>query len=87
MTLNASAEKGAFGSGSRVTSSSVPGMVPAAGWTSRGDGSRSMMASSSGWTPLFLKEEPHSTGVIAIASTAVRIAPTSRSFGISSPSR
>ncbi len=87
MTLKASAENGALGSGSRTTSSSVPGMVPAAGWTSRGDGSRSMMASSSGWTPLFLNDEPHRTGVIAMASTAVRIAATRRSFEISSPSR
>jgi hypothetical protein len=87
MTLKASAEKGAFGSGSRTTSSSVPGMVPAAGCTSSGDGSRSMTASSSGWTPLFLNEEPQSTGVMAIARTAVRIAARRRSFEISSPSR
>ena len=46
-----------------------------------------MTASSSGWTPLFLNEEPQSTGVMAIARTAVRIAARRRSFEISSPSR
>ena len=45
------------------------------------------MASSRGWTPLFLNEEPQSTGVIAMASTAARIAETRRSAVISSPSR
>ncbi len=46
-----------------------------------------MTASSRGWTPLFLNEEPHSTGVISIASTAARIAFTRRSVSISPPSR
>ncbi len=87
ITLNASAENGPFGSASRVISSSVPGTVPAAGSTSSGDGSRSTTASSSGWTPLFLNDEPQSTGVIVIASTAARMASTRRSFSISWPSR
>ena len=42
-----------------------------------------MTASSSGCTPLFLKLEPHSTGVILFASVAARIASLSRSAGIS----
>ena len=87
MTLNASAANGPLGSDSRVISSSVPGTVPTAGRTSSGDGSRSTTASRRGWTPLFLKEEPQSTGVIAMASTAVRIAATMRSLSSSSPSR
>ena len=33
-----------------------------------------MTASSSGWTPLFLNDEPHSTGVSLISSVALRIA-------------
>ena len=67
MTLNASAENGAFGSASRVISSAVPGTRPTAGSTSSGEGSRSMTASSRGWTPLFLKDDPHSTGVMEMA--------------------
>ena len=44
-------------------------------------------ASSSGWTPLFLNQDPHSTGVRAIASVALRIAPLSSGTGISASSR
>ena len=40
-----------------------------------------MTASSSGCTPLFLKLEPHSTGVILISSVALRIAAFRRSTG------
>ncbi len=87
MTLNANAEKGAFGSASRVISSAVPGTSPTAGSTSSGEGSRSMTASSRGWTPLFLKDDPHSTGVMEMLSTAARMAATNRSLSISRPSR
>ena len=42
-----------------------------------------MTASSSGCTPLFLKDEPHSTGVSLSSSVALRIAALRRSAGIS----
>ncbi len=88
MTLKASAANGPFGSAPRVTdSSSRPGTTPSAGRTSRGEGRKSMIAFSSGWTPLFLKDEPQSTGVMVLASTAARMAATRRSASISSPSR
>ena len=38
-----------------------------------------MIASSSGWTPLFLNAEPHSSGVIERSSVAARIAAFSAS--------
>ena len=46
-----------------------------------------MTASSSGWTPLFLNEEPHSTGVSWLESVAWRIALLSVSTGTSASSR
>ena len=46
-----------------------------------------MTASSSGCTPLFLKDEPHSTGVSLVDSVALRIAFLSASSGISASSR
>ena len=46
-----------------------------------------MTASSSGCTPLFLKDEPHRTGVIWLESVALRMASTSRGAGISCSSR
>jgi hypothetical protein len=42
-----------------------------------------MTASSSGWTPLFLKAEPQKTGVSSMSSVAWRIAALRRSTGIS----
>ena len=44
-------------------------------------------ASSSGCTPLFLKLEPHSTGVIVMSSVALRIAALRRSTSIASSAR
>ena len=46
-----------------------------------------MTASSSGCTPLFLKLEPHSTGVSAMSSVALRIAALRLDTGISWSSR
>ena len=51
--------------------------MPSTGGTSSGLGRKSITASSSGCTPLFLKDEPHSTGVSLISSVALRIAATS----------
>ena len=45
-----------------------------------------MTASSSGCTPLFLNEEPHSTGVSLVDSVALRIAAFSVSAGTSASS-
>ena len=42
-----------------------------------------MTASSRGWTPLFLKDEPHSTGVSLVERVAARIAFLSTSTGTS----
>ena len=46
-----------------------------------------MTASSSGCTPLFLNDEPHSTGVSWLESVALRMAATSCGAGISCSSR
>ena len=46
-----------------------------------------MTASSSGCTPLFLKAEPSSTGVIEMSSVAARMAAFSWSCSISSSAR
>ena len=46
-----------------------------------------MTASSSGCTPLFLNEEPHSTGVSLVESVALRIACLRTLLGISASSR
>ncbi len=54
---------------------------------STGLGRKSTIASSIGWTPLFLNALPHSTGVIALAMVARRIAATSCSSVGSVPSR
>ena len=61
--------------------------MPSIGGTSSGLGRKSSTASSSGCTPLFLKDEPQSTGVSLMSSVALRIAATSFSFGISASSR
>ena len=90
MILNASAANGAESSAARVASRSSPprtGSRPMTGWTSSGDGRYAMTASSSGCTPLFLKDEPHSTGVIWLESVALRMAATSSGVGISCSSR
>ena len=47
----------------------------------------SITASSRGCTPLFLKAEPHSTGVIEMSSVALRMSAISRSEEISFSSR
>ncbi len=44
-----------------------------------------MTASSSGWTPLFLKAEPASTGVTVLSSVAARSARFNIS-GVTAPS-
>ena len=46
-----------------------------------------MTASSSGCTPLFLKAEPHSTGVMEMSSVALRMSSRSRSGSICFSSR
>ena len=91
MILKASAENGsssdAWRTAARSSSSPLTGSWPSTGGTSSGEGRKSITASSSGCTPLFLKDEPHSTGVILISSVALRMALTRRSFGISCSSR
>ena len=93
MTLKASAAKGAFSSAGRSVSRPSPsspflgGSMPTMGGTSSGDGSSSTIASRSGCTPLFLKEEPQSTGVILMSMVARCSEETIRSWGISSSLR
>src|SRR3712207_2598380 len=90
MILNASALNGSSSEALRTDSRSSPpltGSTPVTGGTSSGLGRKSMTASSSGCTPLFLKDEPHRTGVIWLESVAARIAATRRSLGISCSSR
>ena len=62
MILNARAENGASSLVGRVSGSSLSILWPLTSGTSIGDGRKSITASSSGCTPLFLKAEPHSTG-------------------------
>ena len=90
MILKASAANGSESSAWRSagrSSSPLTGSRPSTGGTSSGLGRKSMTASSSGWTPLFLNEEPHRTGVSLISSVALRIAARSSSAGISASSR
>ncbi len=90
MILKASAENGSESSAWRSASRSSPpltGSRPVTGGTSSGEGRYAMTASSSGCTPLFLKELPHRTGVSWLESVALRMAATSRGAGISCSSR
>ncbi len=48
--------------------------MPVAAGMSSGDGRKSTTASSIGWTPLFLKAEPHSTGTNENDSVPLRMA-------------
>ena len=61
--------------------------MPCIGGTSSGDGKSSTIASSSGCTPLFLNEDPHSTGVTLMSSVARCSEVAIRSWGISSSFR
>ena len=72
--LNASAEKGSSLFAALEIVSSVPGITPSTAGTSNGDGRYSPIASSNGWTHLFLSAVPHSTGTILLEMVAVRMA-------------
>ena len=85
--MKASAAKGSFSSQLRTTSAPVRGSVPVTGGTSSGLGRKSSTASSMGWMPLFLRADPHRTGMIRAASVPARIALTIRSGATGSPSR
>ena len=93
MTLKASAAKGASSSAGRSASRPSPsspllgGLDAPTGGTSSGEGSSSTIASSSGCTPLFLNEEPQSTGVTLMSSVARCSDLAIRSCGISSSFR
>src|SRR2546430_17711224 len=63
MILKASAAKGSSSEACRTIGSSEPILTPLIAGTSVGAGRESTTASSSGWTPLFLKAEtPHTGG-------------------------
>jgi hypothetical protein len=90
MTLKASAANGASSSAGRVASlpsSPLTGSMPVTGGTSSGEGSSSTIASSRGWTPLFLKADPQRTGVTLRSSVARCSDLAIRSWGISASSR
>ena len=92
MILKARAAKGASSEAARSASlpSSSPlpaGSTPVIGGTSSGEGSSSTIASSSGCTPLFLKEEPQRTGVTLVSRQARCSDLAIRSWGISSSPR
>src|SRR4051812_6583969 len=62
MILNTSAQKGSSSAGLRCTVSLLSTLVAVIGGMSSGDGKYSTTASSSGWTPLFLKADPQTMG-------------------------
>src|SRR5918912_954786 len=74
MILKARAANGSLSSARRSsTADSSPTLVPWIGGTSSGEGRYHTTASSSGWTPLFLKALPHRTGVILPAMVAQQL--------------
>ena len=86
--LNASAENGSLSSGLRRTTFSASlTSWPSMSGTSSGLGRKALIASSRGWTPLFLNAVPVSTGVSLLAMVARRMAATICSWVGSSPSR
>ena len=88
MILKASAANGSAGSACRsITASSSPTLWPLIAGMSTGLGRKSTIASSIGWTPLFLNALPHRTGVTPPAMVARRIAAMSCSTSGSVPSR
>ena len=88
MILKASAENGASASGLRSTTVfSSPTAWPWTAGMSTGLGRKSTIASSMGWTPLFLNAVPHSTGFSAPVMVARLMAATSCSSVGSVPSR
>ena len=80
--LNAKPENGCESSADLsifLSSLTSPGLKPKYDGTSRGDGKKSITAFNRGWTPLFLKAEPHNTGTNVIFRV-----PSLKSFLISS---
>src|SRR3989304_2263138 len=65
----------------------VLGFIPSIDSMSWGDGKYSQTASRSGWTPLFLSEDPARTGTILYLMTAALRAFLSSSFEISFPNK
>ncbi len=72
--LKTKAENGAAGSGARSTGSLLAPLKPLRAGRSLGAGSNASIASSSGPMPIFLRPEPHSTGVSLPATVAARSA-------------
>jgi hypothetical protein len=71
MILKAMAENGSLSAALRSrTVSSAPGLKPITGGRSTGLGRYQAIASSTGWTPLFLKAAPVRTGTNTLLSTA-----------------
>ena len=88
MILKARAENGSLSSAWRSSSSiALDVHAPGGRDVDRGLGRKSTTASSMGWTPLFLKAEPHSTGTTWLAMVALRRARVRSSAVISSSPR
>ena len=87
MILKASIDTGSLSSALRTTSASVLGSMPLMSGMSIGDGRKSMTASSSGCTPLFLKAEPQNIGKNLTAIVPLRIIARISSFDGILPSR
>jgi hypothetical protein len=91
--LKARAAKGPASSAGRSASVGPPlspffgGTRPLTAGTSSGEGRSSTIASRSGCTPLFLNEEPQSTGVTLMSRVALWSEETILLVGISSPLR
>ena len=88
MILKASPEKGASSEQGRVSATSASSWeVPLTGGRSSGEGRYDTTASSRGWTPLFLKADPHRTGTKAPAMVPLRMRARRASTSGSTPSR
>ena len=82
MILKANAENGSLSVGRRKTSLFVLGSIPWTGGMSSGEGRYSTTASKSCCTPLFLKAEPHKTGVTFMAIAAARTETTRHVYAL-----
>ena len=86
--LNANADNGSLSSAFLcITFSSSDGSTPLMGGISSGDGRYLTTASSSSWTPLFLKADPHKTGTISRLIVCFLIASIILSLSMLFPSR
>ena len=86
--LNASAEKGSSSDDDlesiSSSSSELFGITPSIALTSSGAGRKSITASKTAWTPLFLNAEPHSANITSFARDLI-LNPSLIWSGVNSP--